>query len=234
MKENRGGYQGSGALRAVIVVGFVLLAGGAAGGQSRPATKPDDEWVRRMKESARREAEAASREANRLLRELDPYKRGRGADQSNVWMPWVTAGAVTLGVLAFGWQFWRIRVRRRRHVAAHPPVGDAEFVKELEIGPERLEAALVLRRAMAKVARVPAETVYASDRLDRLFAMGSVVGSDLLDVQFHVEKALRVRLCLRELGRRCKEDKAPPAETVGELVRLFARYWDGIAQPARR
>lgn len=107
-------------------------------------------------------------------------------------MAWVLIIFASVSVLAVIVVFPGIRARERRekHVRGRTELSDAAFVAQMGIVFAHRDAYLAVRRAMAKAAGVPPETIHPDDQMEHLCSLG-FDGIDTIEIIMELENELR-------------------------------------------
>jgi acyl carrier protein len=142
------------------------------------------------------------------------------------WLPWwcpFPYAWVPLGLafVSFGmvvWRYLRLRRLRRRHVMANSPLSDEEFIKALGMAGADSEGARRVRHAIARVMRVPSDTVYPSDELGHIARFG-FDGLDIMDLAFQINRALEIEIPDSAWKKFFKGDAH---DDVADLIRFLA------------
>lgn len=87
----------------------------------------------------------------------------------------------------------RYRRQRRLMVEDRPPLGEADFLKQVLASEADAPLWLAVRRAMAECCGVPAEAVYPRDRVVVLLRM-HFGGPDVMEIVFRLERDLVVKI----------------------------------------
>jgi hypothetical protein len=105
---------------------------------------------------------------------------------------------VALCCTLFLWELLRRRRVRRKHLASHTEMDDGEFIRRIGLGRVEVEGEAVsrIRRAIAKLMRVPPSTLHSSDELDYIAAFG-FGNRDFVEISWAVEKSLDIRIPMR-------------------------------------
>ncbi len=135
-------------------------------------------------------------------------------------MTWTTAmylspAVVILGCVGIAWR--QARLRRRQHVTAAKGLDDEAFVEQMGVPVEQRAYCLAIRRAMARAAGVPTETIHPDIPMTSLCRLG-FDGIDLTEVVMEIESEFNVHI-----GDHLAEDVYGGHDPMGITFAEFAR-----------
>lgn len=135
--------------------------------------------------------------------------------------------ALAFGVVAL--VFWQARraARRRveRHISNHRPMSDLDFLAQLKVEPRRHAECLAVRRAMARMTGLPAETIYPQDNLLQDLLVHGFVGFSIDEFHAALEAEAMARL---DRGLIAKALNSQIPKKLSEYIEQIAPHWDGI------